>query len=205
MNSPIYRPVPKVGAIGNIFAGSRGARKSGAGLPQRSRAFWQNEARERSRINGLVLYYLAFREIPGKIVRCCVARLVRSGVGVPETASSRRSVAARPRSLRQSRRMAEARSSTQIDFWQNNFRRKHQRNQHRRCRSRLGPVETLRWIASLAESPRHPLEERRRRRYLSRRNAAIGERNLGGLIMDVRAAACILLTVVSVGAASAHH
>ena len=81
MNSPIYRPIPKVGAIGNIFAGSRGARKSGAGLPQRSRAFWQNEARERSRINGLVLYYLAFREIPGKIVRCCVARLVRSGVG----------------------------------------------------------------------------------------------------------------------------
>jgi hypothetical protein len=29
--------------------------------------------------------------------------------------------------------------------------------------------------------------------------------NLGGLIMDMRAAACILVTVASVGAASAHH
>src|SRR5260370_39081784 len=29
--------------------------------------------------------------------------------------------------------------------------------------------------------------------------------NLGGLIMDIRAAACILVTAASVGAAAAHH
>src|SRR5260370_2998695 len=37
----------------------------------------------------------------------------------------------------------------------------------------------------------------------SRQN--VGPANLGGLIMDMRAAACILVTVASVGAASAHH
>jgi Family of unknown function (DUF6152) len=47
------------------------------------------------------------------------------------------------------------------------------------------------------------LEKWCRRRYFHLQNAAPA--NLGALIMDIRAAACILLTVVSVGAASAHH
>src|SRR5262250_3079525 len=35
--------------------------------------------------------------------------------------------------------------------------------------------------------------------------AKCGLANFGGLMMDIRAAACVLVTVASVGAASAHH